>query len=160
MYLPQWKWLRDSKRTSPDALLSFSEIRVPPVDVEYIVHRLGVHLHYVRNLGYAGAVESTPTQADIWVNRDDHPLRQRFTLAHEVGHLMLHALGKKHRDTNFAGINWEEVQANRFAADLLVPVWMLDLAIQSTGGEPRRLARLFDVSEQAMTYRLQNTGRI
>lgn len=157
---PLWKWMRDTDKTSPDDVLSFFEITVPPVDMEYLVRRLGVNLHFVDNPGWAGAVETTEDRADIWVNRNDHPLRQRFTMAHEIGHLLRHpsASGRLHRDTTFQG-GWQEVEANRFAADLLMPEWMLDMAISSTKGDVRRLANLFQVSEQAMTYRLRNTGR-
>jgi Zn-dependent peptidase ImmA (M78 family) len=155
---PVWKLMKDQRRTSPDDLLSTFEIRLPPVDPEYIAQRLGVIIRRFISGEGSGRVESTPTEATVYVNRSDHPVRQRFTIAHELGHLMLHPLGKAFRDTTFSG-NWQETQANRFAADLLMPEWMLDIAVHSTGGNVERLARLFGVSEQAMRYRLENTGR-
>jgi Zn-dependent peptidase ImmA (M78 family) len=121
---------------------------------------LGIEVVRQSSLGYAGSVESDGRHAIIRLNRDDHPVRQRFTLAHEIGHLMLHPMetGRMHfRDTNFHG-DWHETQANRYAADLLMPEWMLSISIGSTHAEVWRLARLFNVSEQAMQYRLENTG--
>jgi Zn-dependent peptidase ImmA (M78 family) len=136
-------------------------VRLPPVDVEFMAMRLGIELMRQSRFDCAGSIESDGERAIIRVNRDDHPVRQRFTIAHEIGHLMLHPMraGRLYlRDTNFYG-DWKEVDANRYAADLLMPEWMLDMAIQSTRFDVRRMARLFNVSEQAMHYRLENTGR-
>jgi hypothetical protein len=158
---PLWRQLRDAGQTSPDDLLQILEVRLPPVDVEHMARRLGIAIVRWSNLGYAGSIESDGRQATININREDHPVRQRFTIAHEIGHLLLHPMnaGQVHfRDTTFVG-SWQETSANRFAADLLMPEWMLDLAMSSTGGQVWRLARLFNVSEQAMEYRLENTGR-
>jgi Zn-dependent peptidase ImmA (M78 family) len=158
---PLWKRFRDQGRTSPDDLLEELEVRLPPVDVEFMARRLGIELVRQSRFDCAGSIESEGERAIIRVNRDDHPVRQRFTIAHEIGHLMLHPMkaGRLYlRDTNFYGDS-RETAANRYAADLLMPEWMLDMAMRSTGGDVRRLARLFHVSEQAMQYRLENTGR-
>jgi Zn-dependent peptidase ImmA (M78 family) len=160
-HVPLWKKLREAGETSANDLLNALGVRLPPVDVDYMARRLGIEVVRRSNLGYAGSVESEGNHAIIYLNRDDHPVRQRFSLAHEIGHLMLHPMhaGRMHfRDTNFYG-DWRETQANRYAADLLMPEWMLDLSIGSTDAEVWRLARLFNVSEQAMQYRLENTGR-
>lgn len=136
-------------------------MRLPPVDVEFMARRLGIELIRQSHFDCAGSIESEGSRATIRVNRDDHPVRQRFTIAHEIGHLMLHPMraGRLYfRDTDFYG-DWKETAANRYAANILMPEWMLDMAIRSTGLNVLRLARLFNVSEQAMHYRLENTGR-
>ena len=75
--------------------------------------------------------EGTPI---IGVNSLHHPNRQRFTIAHELGHLELHRpmiTSSVHVDKNFpalmrdprtaTGTERIEIDANRFAAELLMP---------------------------------------
>ena len=100
----------------------------------------------------------------IRVNRHDIPERQRFTVAHELGHFLLH------RDQIGRGIeddvlfrsrlsDWREAEANRIAADILMPEALIKEAYReakSIGVEDisAYLARQFDVSEAAMKIRL------
>lgn len=90
------------------------------------------------------------------------PVRQRFTIAHELGH---HALGHgtRFRDTtsNFNVYYRDpvEVEANAFAAALLMPsryVWSEFNA--GRANDVARLADTFGVSQVAMLYRLKNLG--
>jgi IrrE N-terminal-like domain len=78
----------------------------------------------------------------ILVDRSDHSTRQRFTLAHELGHLLL----PWHLGSNFACDPsqdrpelWQdssyEPEANRFAAELLVPSAWLDRLIETRGDD-------------------------
>lgn len=105
---------------------------------------------------------------EITVNSRHAPVRKRFTAAHELGHYLFHRhlLDGEHVDilyrqngNPYAGkgsrINQShEVQANRFAANVLMPMHLLD-AIRATGVEgTEELANLFNVSRQAMEIRL------
>ncbi|MEI2702844.1 MAG: ImmA/IrrE family metallo-endopeptidase [Baekduia sp.] len=101
----------------------------------------------------------------LWVNAGHAPVRQRFTLAHEVGHRRcghdgslpvetFQTLGGKTTDSR-------EVQANAFAAELLMPADGIRARIG--GGEPDlddvvTLACEFGVSTLAMLYRLNTLG--
>lgn len=155
---PVWRFLRRRGVVLPHQLLEHFEIRTPPIDVDYIASRLEVYVHRVSGMAFAGAVNSNRRGAHIFISKKDHPWRQRFTIAHELGHLMLHRDGSlHHRDTTFAGSPAEQ-QANRFAADLLMPRAMMPTAMTSSGGSIKRLARLFDVSEAAMSVRVGNLG--
>ncbi|WP_395835549.1 ImmA/IrrE family metallo-endopeptidase [Archangium violaceum] len=157
--LPLWRSLRAQGQINPDYLLSLFSVHFPPVDVHGIARQLGVIVHHVSNPGWSGAVSSTDTRAEVWLAVGDRPVRERFTLAHELGHLFLHPLGVAYRDAHYEpGTSTIEAQANNFAASLLMPDWMVRVAMQSTGGDVQRLARLFDVSESAMKYRLVNLG--
>jgi hypothetical protein len=78
----------------------------------------------------------------ILVERSDHPTRQRFTLAHELGHLLLpwHLGGAFVCDTatdrpDFSPAANFEPEANRFAAELLLPSAWLDGLIASRDDE-------------------------
>lgn len=65
----------------------------------------------------------------IYINKLDSNFRQRFTVAHELGHFLMHKeLGKKHieRKSPIAGEKpWYEKEADAFAAHLLVPLEFL-----------------------------------
>lgn len=78
----------------------------------------------------------------ILVEKSDHPTRQRFTLAHELGHLLLpwHLGGAFACDTatdhpDFSPAANFEPEANRFAAELLLPSAWLDALISSRHDE-------------------------
>jgi Zn-dependent peptidase ImmA (M78 family) len=115
----------------------------------------------------------------ILVNQDHAPTRQRFSVAHELGHLYLHQYRVPHADRTMKlrdaqssqGSAFEEIEANQFAAELLMP---RDLLIKALDGqvieyEPdnssgagsfkklvKDLAKRFRVSEQAMMIRLSS----
>lgn len=114
------------------------------------------------------------SRAIIGVNSLHPKSRQRFTIAHELGHLELHETGEIHIDHRFLArrrdgvsslaIDQDEIEANNFAAELLMPKFMLenDLAKLQVDYEdeelPRWLADRYKVSLQAMAIRLSNLG--
>lgn len=101
----------------------------------------------------------------IRYNPNHATTRQRFTLAHELGH---HANGDglSYRDDNPAnfdvtGTNLSELLANRFAADLLMPRYILEYLIGNEEGHTlASLASRFGVSEAAMYWRMKNLGML
>lgn len=108
----------------------------------------------------------------IGVSSDESPERKRFTIAHEIGHYILHAHSKKlflDADITFNRgpvSNIEEVQANAFAAALLMPSNNLKKIVNHeypsglNENNIRSLAKDFHVSTIAMTFRLTNLGLI
>jgi Zn-dependent peptidase ImmA (M78 family) len=150
--VPLW-WLMKLDRVSADELLRRLYVTAPPVPIEELARKLEIVLHKVHNPGWAGACQSTREQADIWVNADDIEVRQRFTIAHEIGHLILHPLGEVFRDTTFEG-NPREAQANGYAAGLLMPYSMLAPLARAHDYDASRLAEVFQVSKRAMEIRL------
>jgi Zn-dependent peptidase ImmA (M78 family) len=112
----------------------------------------------------------------IGINSTHAKTRQRFTIAHECGHLQLHA-GKMYVDArvNFRdavsglAIDHEEIEANAFAAALLMPQDHVLTEIRKASKRHEshdvtvivdELARAFVVSKQAMEIRLKNLGLI
>jgi Zn-dependent peptidase ImmA (M78 family) len=108
----------------------------------------------------------------IGVNQKQAPTRQRFTIAHELGHALLHDGEELHVDKNFR-INFrdvvsslatdiEEIESNTFAAWLLMPARFLTPQVRAEhldiedGDAVVRLAKRYEVSAQAMTHRLAN----
>lgn len=109
----------------------------------------------------------------IGVNNLHPRKRQNFTVAHELGHLRLHPTGSfidrklsfYFRDSRSAqAIDPREVEANQFAADLLMPEKLLRPYLHGKhvdlGDEDliESIARKFEVSTQALSYRLINLG--
>ncbi|MGB0679804.1 MAG: ImmA/IrrE family metallo-endopeptidase [Polyangiales bacterium] len=119
---------------------------------------MGIELHMVTHPGWDGAVKSSPERAAIWLDAGKPRVRRRFTLAHELGHLMLHPLGEEFRDLadpTRPTHSYREKQANRFAAELLMPSWMLPPYVEAADGKINVLAQIFQVSTAAMTIRLE-----
>jgi Zn-dependent peptidase ImmA (M78 family) len=153
-------------------LLASAKVKVPPVPVEQLANLAGAEVHYEPFPGeLSGMVHRQASGRHLIGVNALHPLtRQRFTVAHELGHLLLHKDEELHVDENSPigfrtpvsshGVHSDEIEANQFAAELLMPVYLLDAAIAkipaNTGTEDAvaMLAEVFGVSEQAMTFRL------
>jgi Zn-dependent peptidase ImmA (M78 family) len=147
-----------------------------PVDPHFIAEKLGIQVRYVpfafdpdpekRNL--SGIAYQKGGIKYIEVNAGDHQVRQRFTLAHELGHHLLGHTdnGVWFRDTpnDFAESYYkpnEEVQANAFAADLLMPKDYLDYLMSNGVVDTLAdLAKEFNVSVAAIEIRLRKLGYI
>jgi Zn-dependent peptidase ImmA (M78 family) len=110
----------------------------------------------------------------IGVNSLHHPHRQRFTIAHELGHLQLHRdmiESEVHVDKDFpvllrdqnsaSGTEKVEIQANDFAAELLMPEALIQQALAGKrfdiddDAPIEELAKKFRVSKQALEYRIR-----
>jgi hypothetical protein len=95
---------------------------------------------------------------ELYGTRGDR--RRRFTIAHEVGHFVLHPgrLRAERGGLNNVASQRQEREADLFAAELLMPEHLVRQAAFETGADPRQLADRFDVSVQAMTVRLARLG--
>lgn len=101
----------------------------------------------------------------IKVNRHEANTRQRFTIAHEIGHYVLHKekIGLGITDTVLYRSKLSsslEVEANRFAADLIMPMKSIREKIAGIGrgldrSVAHELAQIFEVSTDAMEIRLR-----
>ena len=146
-----------------------------PIDIESLINRHGIHIqHQPMEESVSGMLVIKNERATIGVNQTHHPNRQRFTLAHELGHYLLHRKRTQvfvDSSTMFfrgglaaEGTDKIEIEANAFAAELLMPENVLrditrhqpldafdDRAVQS-------LAVKFGVSVRALTIRLTKLG--
>jgi Zn-dependent peptidase ImmA (M78 family) len=144
-----------------------------PVDVAKIARELGAAIHEepVEDdvSGFLAWKNGRPV---IGVNGRHSQNRQRFTIAHEIGHIVLHPQLNLHIDDTFAlklrsdksrrGERDDEKEANIFAAELLMPITRLmedtrRIGVLDVHDEQRieQLAKLYKVSPQAMAIRLQ-----
>jgi transcriptional regulator with XRE-family HTH domain len=155
-------------QTAAEELLAAAEVKEPAVNVAQIARSCGIRI-IAKPLddSLSGAILELEDGPVIAVNEDQSPGRQRFTIAHELGHYLLRHHDRFHVDLSAhaeagepPGYNWlHERQANEFAADLLMPAAMVRReAINAKS--PRSLARRFRVSPVAMSYRLINLGLI
>jgi Zn-dependent peptidase ImmA (M78 family) len=124
------------------------------VPIERIAAAMGLEVRLVPGLKYSGMVESTESSALISVRSGEVPWRQRFTIAHEIGHLMLHPLGERFRDTDSFSGDERERQANTYGASLLMPLWMVEPFAMTFGADAGRIAAVFGVSREAMNITL------
>jgi len=147
-----------------------------PVDVEKIATELGAAIHKNRvQDDVSGFLVWQKGRPIIGVNARHSLNRQRFTIAHEIGHIVLHPQLTLHIDDTFAvklrsdksrrGDDADEKEANLFAAELLMPGDLLTGDIRRMGvrdlhDEQRivELAKSYRVSTQAMTIRLQQVA--
>ncbi|REE21194.1 uncharacterized protein DUF955 [Paraburkholderia sp. BL27I4N3] len=134
-----------------------------PVDPVAIAKAAGVRVFTNPDMGrYAGwfyVHEDVPT---IEYNGRDPLVRQRFTIAHELGHFAL-AHGARPRDgaEAFSLTNYDplEADANKFAAELLMPAAVVNGMIRMHDiTDFERLSHMFNTSGVAMKYRLKNLG--
>jgi transcriptional regulator with XRE-family HTH domain len=156
-------------RDAAEQLLAAARLRgTPPVDVAELARRCGVR---VLGFDFAGMVDGLVAQLPdgpaIGLDTGQpNEQRRRFTLAHELGHQLLRHSASFHLDFFDAGgsagdapgYNWQhERAANEFAANLLMPA---DLVRRESDrvSAINQLAVAFDVSRQAMAFRLATLG--
>jgi Zn-dependent peptidase ImmA (M78 family) len=161
-------------------LLLENNITEPPVPVEMIAMNIGAKIllePFEGDDDISGMLYRDGQHTIIGINSAHFPTRQRFSIAHEIGHFVLHKkqlfIDKVIRvdfrnSLSSQALNKEEIAANAFAAELLMP---RDLIIQelkrlfsNKNYSPSKdelikdLADIFNVSQQAMEYRLNNLG--
>jgi transcriptional regulator with XRE-family HTH domain len=145
-----------------DELLEKAGIEEPAVPVDQLARSCGT-LVVVRSMpdDLSGLVFEMDHGAVIGVNSEQSDNRQRFSIAHELGHHLLSHHDRFHIDVTEGdppGYDWQtERAANEFAADLLMPRDMVSARFQKTP-DTHHLARDFKVSDLALGYRLVNLG--
>jgi hypothetical protein len=95
----------------------------------------------------------------IVVNEAEPSTRQRFTIAHEIAHFLLHRdqIGHAVEDDTFyrsSLSSTRETEANRLAADILMPYGLIRRLQERGITEVRDLAAALDVSQPALKIRL------
>ncbi|MGH3784352.1 MAG: ImmA/IrrE family metallo-endopeptidase [Pseudonocardiaceae bacterium] len=161
-------------------LLTRHGVFEPPTPIAQLVTAEGILLveEPFRDDEVSGVLLREPGHTTIIVNAANADVRKRFTIAHEIGHYKLHK-GTVYLDgrarVNFRdglssmATNREEIEANAFAAALLMPNNWVHTAFESivrqgTINSEDELAEIlagrFAVSRQAMQFRLVNLGLV
>lgn len=120
---PRWMQLRESGVTHPEDILNQFGYSGPQTDLLGLAKYLGVDVRYVYEpTNWVGAVRTNETSATIFIVPTKPLVNQRFTLAHELGHLMLHPTGQTYRDLEgHPSYDESEKQVNDFALNILMP---------------------------------------
>lgn len=161
-------------------LLEQHGITKAPIPVEDVAQRAGTQVRYRKFDGsISGLLLRTDEGTVVGVHAQHARTRQRFTIAHELGHYLLHdgrpaIVEHLHRSarvnfrdgTSALATDREEIEANQFAAALLMPADIVDEEFAQLLGRHSEerivalLARRFEVSTQAMRFRLMNLALI
>jgi Zn-dependent peptidase ImmA (M78 family) len=152
-------------RQTVDRVLTENVVTTPPVLPKEIAQNYGIEVLFADFGGVSNEVSGffDFSARAIYVNNKDPSTRQGFTIAHELGHFMLHSdLFSRHPEeykvllrAPIGGVKDPlEQEANAFAAHLLVPRAFLERYYKVAS--PKELARLFIVSEEVIRYRLKN----
>jgi Zn-dependent peptidase ImmA (M78 family) len=150
-----------------------------PVDILAIAKTYNIDVNEVQlEDTVSGVLVVKEGRAIIGVNKTHHPNRKRFSIAHELGHYFLHSKNSNSevfidaapvffRDEHSSdGTEYQEIQANAFAAELLMPESLLKAELRNGPIDAfddtalQRLASLFEVSIQALSIRLTRLGLI
>lgn len=140
--------------------------------IELIEKKLQYQIEYLdideKSANLAGKVNHE--NKIIYINPHDSPQRQRFTLAHEVGHIVLHNDGtaeqKEHcrredirnDELNIYSVKEQETQSNFFAACLLMPATKFKEIWELTSSNIDKIALYFNVSRLAASVRANSLG--
>lgn len=142
----------------------------PGAPLKPFVERLGGRLRYMdlsdTALVRSGAMQvHGPNKFEIYLSLDTPRVRNRFTIAHELGHYFLHypMVREKHNTdemfvARYGGNEAAEPEANCFAAGLLMPRDEFEKAARDFKADKARIADHFDVSQEAVAIRMQILG--
>ena len=155
--------------TSPNALLEDLGITSPDeIDVTAIAQHCNATILYKPLEGCAARITGNGEQAIITIDSNSRPERQRFSAGHELGHWMFDR-GKVSMfscEENLFVKEWSrnnpETRANRYASDLLMPLFMFEprakLQKRIDFTAVKSLAKDFTMSLTATAIRLVEHG--
>jgi Zn-dependent peptidase ImmA (M78 family) len=133
-----------------------------PVDLEAMARDLNVAVKYDENLGdsISGSIRREGRGFVAAVNAKHSPARQRFTLAHELAHRILHAdlIGDGIVDNEMYRSKTlpddQERQADALAVELIMPIKLVRKFFKEVIRSYGDMAGLFDVSYEAARIRM------
>ena len=153
---------------TPDDVLKLARskgVETTPLDVAGLTKCLGIKMYFQPMKDDESGSLKKHKKTGEWhmtINSLHHPHRQRFTIAHEIGHHVKHGAFKdEFNDTTFfrnGDSNLMEAEANKFAAELLMPKSEFDNFIASTSSKVEDLAQYFQVSSMAVRIRAKQLG--
>lgn len=157
-------------RADQRAVIADAQVANFPVKLGLVARNLGVEiLVTTMQPGVSGQIRLEGDRYVIRINRHEARERQRFTIAHEIAHFLLH---KDKIDATEGGISDNvlyrsgqpeaiEFEANRLASEIVMPDQKVEEKLRQHGGRVTDevidlLAEEFQVSRAAMEIRLSN----
>lgn len=158
----------------PERILKELGVNEPQdINLQRLYEQCNLTLEYSSDMSADAEIMIAPNHHGIiTINQDQHPVRQRFSIAHELGHWHLHKNQAMFVcDTNHGssrsffeeqtGKN-KERQADRFAADLLMPPYMLKPMVKKQSRIDfcaiKQLSKTFQTSISATAIQIVNIG--
>jgi Zn-dependent peptidase ImmA (M78 family) len=143
-----------------------------PIDVIRLAHEAGVRVIEPANITADGYLGRQPDGTLVIRYRSQNAgNRNRFTIAHEIAHLVLANVqesNNRHDAVSIVPNPEEETAVNRIAAELLMPAGAISRALEVRGRDicyPRwrivqSIARTFEVSTTALAFRLLELPKV
>lgn len=142
-----------------------------PIDPVLLANEIGISVNNAKfaDDSWAAMLAKRGEVTRIFVEQSDPPYRKRFSIAHELGHHFLHMQEdgefvdkradmfreREPLDGPILEERAREIHSNWFAAALLMPEEFVR-AEWANNPNLSRLAKVFNVSEEAMGYRLDS----
>lgn len=153
---------RHRARSQASEILDALKYISPPVKLSSVVELLNIStikgdssLPFMKKVSAFIELESKL----LIYNPNDSVVRQRFSVAHEIGHyVMKHSVG-----TDIFSLNskdYREIEANMFASELLIPFKWIKADLKCFGASIPDLARKYWVSDEAMGWRISNSDTL
>lgn len=151
-------------RHAAKALLKSAKVTEAPITINQILSAVketfDVTISGLDDAAFSGKGDAmTQRRGDyifIIYNKSKSEVRKRFSVAHEIGHLYRgHLHGNSSIDLNSE--NFDEMEANTFAAHLLMPPDMFRKDVKA-GVKPEELAKKYNVSLDAVWVQLRTTS--
>lgn len=141
----------------------FNQQNLEFTNIIFIANQLGytvISTNFENDI--SGMVVNSKSERAIYINNNDTPERQRFTIAHEIGHILLHHVEQNEYFVDYRNkeiYDTKEFEADNFAANLLMPreksieIWQRTYDVDD-------FAKTMKVSRAAASIRLMNLGLI
>jgi len=145
-----------------NAILKKLNVVKAPIPIEKVASLFSLEIVYYPKFpnSISGAIIKDEDLHAIGVNENHPKVRQRFTIAHELGHYIMGHDENTILDDTFDKNTDKEREANKFAGELLMPYDLLKSDIEKEICDIPSLAKKYEVSEQAMSIRLLETNFI
>lgn len=166
--------MKNNPRHIASSILNDFGISEPQnVEVEDIAHALKIPIRDVELRGCEGRIVHKNGQSIITVNgKCEFESRRRFTIAHEIGHYLLHKNDLINHNDDISSLSWfndknkkrifeQEFEANEFASELLLPTKNFISDISGIPFSPelaRSISDKYKVSRTSTIHRFTEHG--
>lgn len=144
------------------------------IEIEDIVYALDIPIQFKPLTKSEGRIIHGKNKSIITIKDNiGFETRRRFTIAHELGHYLMHKNNSIQHLDNISSLSWfnnrsnpgiflQEFEANTFASELLLPTKTFQEAINSKPFSPelvRNISDEFNVSRSSVIHRFTDTGK-
>lgn len=149
--------------TPSDMIVRYNTTGKMPIDIVAICKNIGINVLFYSESNLYEYGKYSKKDNTIYINKNISQQRQNFICAHMIYHMLdKDSPNEQIENTNIfnnKNITHTELQANKCAAELLMPlIYIKILVLKRNIYSPLELSKIFNVSEKAMMYRLEKIG--